>query len=93
MDLQTTANGLYCDNAVCIYDRMDSTAQVTQTNVVCIVTYIIVAQADRSANTWNKHHPTTWKDATIVGPDTLHIHLTPEDQHFNRDMALELPGC
>ena len=25
--------------------------------------------------------------------EELHIHLTPEDQRFNRDVGLELPGC
>ena len=25
--------------------------------------------------------------------EALHIHLTPEDQRFNRDVGLELPGC
>ena len=25
--------------------------------------------------------------------EALHIHLTPEDQRFNRHVGLELPGC
>ena len=47
--------------------------------------------------------PILWKEASVVDQDrtrkelllkeALHISLTSEEQHFNRDVGLELQGC
>ena len=52
---------------------------------------------------WKEHHPILWKEAKIIDKankttelkvkEALHIHLTPEDRRFNRDVGLDLPGC
>ena len=54
---------------------------------------------------WKEHHPIRWQETSVHVIDrasrfgelrvkeALHIHLTPEDQRFNRDVGLELPGC
>ena len=50
-----------------------------------------------------EQHPIQWQETKVIGraskywelrvKEALHIHLTPEDQRFNRDVGLELPGC
>ena len=50
-----------------------------------------------------EHHPIRWQETSVIDrasrfgelrvKKALHIHLTPEDQRFNRDVGLELPGC
>ena len=52
---------------------------------------------------WKEHHPIRWQETSVIDrasrfgelrvKEALHIHLTPEDQRFNRDVGLELPGC
>ena len=52
---------------------------------------------------WNSNHPIVWNETAVVDQarggkellikEALHIRLTPEDQCFNRDGGLELPGC
>ena len=49
---------------------------------------------------WKEHQPIRWQEidrASGFGElrvkEALHIHQTPEDQRFNRDVGLELPGC
>ena len=53
---------------------------------------------------WKEHHPILWRETGVndranrygeLRPvkEALHIHLTPEDQRFNQDVDLELPGC
>ena len=54
-------------------------------------------------HSWQHQHPILWNQATIIDraqgikqlriKEALHIFLTPEDQHFNRDVGLELPTC
>ena len=49
------------------------------------------------------HHSIKWKETTVVDmarhpkklllEDTIHIHMTPTEEHLNRDTGLELPGC
>ena len=51
---------------------------------------------------WKEHHPIRWQETSVIDrasrfgelrvKEALHIHLTPEDQRFNRDVGLELPG-
>ena len=46
---------------------------------------------------------TRWQETSVIDrasrfeelrvKEALHIHLTPEDQRFNRDVGLELLGC
>ena len=45
-------------------------------------------------------HPIQWQETSVIdrarrieGEEALHIHITLEDQRFNRDVCLELPGC
>ena len=38
-------------------------------------------------------HNFRWEIRETCMKEALHIHLTPEDQRFNRDVGLELPGC
>ena len=50
---------------------------------------------------WKEHHPIRWQETNVIDrasrfgelrvKEALHIHLTPEDQRFNRDVGLELP--
>ena len=50
---------------------------------------------------WKEHHPIRWQETSVIDrasrsgelrvKEALHIHLTPEDQHFNQDVGLELP--
>ena len=52
---------------------------------------------------WKEHHPIRWQETSVIDrasrfgelrvKEALHIHLTPEDQRFNRDVGLELHGC
>ena len=52
---------------------------------------------------WTEHHPIAWEEAAVVDQarrkkelllkEALHIQTTPEEQRFNRDVGLELPGC
>ena len=52
---------------------------------------------------WNSNHPIAWNETAAVEQargrkellikEALHIRLIPEDQHFNGDRGLELPGC
>ena len=49
---------------------------------------------------WKDHHPIRWQETSVIDrtsifgvKEALHIHLTSEDQRFNRDVGLELLGC
>ena len=49
------------------------------------------------------HHSIKWKETTVVDmarhpkklllEDTIHIQMTPTEEHLYRDTGLELPGC
>ena len=52
---------------------------------------------------WTTNHTIEWNETTVLDQarrrkevmikEALHIILTPENQCFNRDGALELPAC
>ena len=50
---------------------------------------------------WKDHHAIKWEEPTVVDmarqPSQLllkeAIHMTPAEEHLNRDTGLELPGC
>ena len=52
---------------------------------------------------WQQHHPIKWEEVRVVDrasknrelkiKEALHIQMTPDNNKFNRDIGLELPGC
>ncbi len=54
---------------------------------------------------WQQHHPIKWEEEEVRVVDrasknrelkikeALHIQMTPDNNKFNRDISLELPGC
>ena len=51
---------------------------------------------------WENHHLIHWNETTVLDhgrgqellvKETLHIQMTPSEEHFNRDGGLEVPGC
>ena len=50
---------------------------------------------------WDNQHSINWQEASIIDrarrhkelllKEALHIHMTPADQHLNREGGLELP--
>ena len=52
---------------------------------------------------WTNQHPILWDETTVIDQarrqteiflkKVVHIHLTPEDEHFNQDKGTDLPGC
>ncbi len=52
---------------------------------------------------WQQHHPIKWEEVRFVDTaskncelkikEALHIQMTPDNNKFNRDIGLELPGC
>ncbi len=52
---------------------------------------------------WQQHHPIKWEEVRVVDrasknrelkiKEAPHIHMTPDNNKFNRDIGLELPGC
>ncbi len=54
-------------------------------------------------NAWQQHHPIKWEEVRVVDrasknrelkiKEALYIQMTPDNNKFNRDIGLELPGC
>ncbi len=52
---------------------------------------------------WQQHHPIKWEGVRVVDrasknrelkiKEALHIQMTPDNNKFDRDIGLELPGC
>ncbi len=52
---------------------------------------------------WQQHHPIKWEEVRVVDrasknrelkiKEGLHIQMTHDNNKFNRDIGLELPGC
>ena len=58
-------------------------------------------KSEVAEHAWKEHHPILWQESGVIDSkygelrvkEALHIHPMPEDQRFNRDVGLELPGC
>ncbi len=52
---------------------------------------------------WQQHHPSKWEEVRVVDrasknrelkiKEALHLQMTPDNNRFNEDIGLELPGC